>query len=152
MRKPRLRLRQNSGLGKSLLKFWGEPIAFAAVAALAEGLQVAEVVGAALGQGDDVVDRQFLGGAAVLAGVVVTIENIVASDGGDFDAWGFLGFHAWRMASRGDSTGALPGVSAAGISSGGISSSTKSIDTLTRSFPLRQPLLLGSRISQLAPS
>jgi hypothetical protein len=49
---------------------------FAAVAGATEGLQVANVVAAAAGQGNDVIDRQLLGLATALALVVVSLKNV----------------------------------------------------------------------------
>ena len=51
-------------------------IAFAGVAALAKGLEVAEVVAAAEVEGDDVVDRENLLSSAALTLVSVAIENV----------------------------------------------------------------------------
>jgi hypothetical protein len=52
-------------------------IAFTGVAALAEGLEVTEVVAAAEVERDDVIDRALLGGAAALAGMIVAIGNLI---------------------------------------------------------------------------
>ena len=54
-------------------------IAFAGVAALAEGLEVAEVVAAAEVEWDDVVDRENLLSTAALALMGVAIEDIFAN-------------------------------------------------------------------------
>ena len=62
--------------GESALKSIVCSIAFAGVAALAEGLQVAEVVAAAEVEGNNMVDRESLWGAAALTLVGVTIEDI----------------------------------------------------------------------------
>ena len=64
---------------ESALKSIVYSIAFAGVAALTEGLEVAEVVAAAEVQGDDVVDRESLLGAAALTLIGVAIENIFAN-------------------------------------------------------------------------
>ena len=65
--------------GESALKSIVQSIAFAGVAALAEGLEVAEVVAAAEVEWDDVVDRESLLSAAALTLIGVTIENIFAN-------------------------------------------------------------------------
>ena len=65
--------------GKSALKSIVHSIAFAGVTALAEGLEVAEVVAAAEVQGNDMVDRESLLSAAALALVGVAIEDIFAN-------------------------------------------------------------------------
>jgi hypothetical protein len=49
-------------------------------------LEVAEVVGAALGERNDVVYFKFFGAAAMLALVVVSVEDVCADFGGDFDS------------------------------------------------------------------
>jgi hypothetical protein len=49
---------------------------FAAVAGTTESLQVADIVATATGQGNDVIDRQFLGLATALALVVVSLKNV----------------------------------------------------------------------------
>lgn len=48
-------------------------LVFAAIAGAAEGLEVAEVVAAAEGEGDDVVNAQVLGSAAALALVPIAL-------------------------------------------------------------------------------
>ena len=65
--------------GESALKSIVQSIAFAGVAALAEGLEVAEVVAAAEIEGDDVVDRESFLSTAALALMGVAIENIFAN-------------------------------------------------------------------------
>ena len=62
--------------GESALKSIVQSIAFAGVAALAEGLQVAEVVAAAEVEWDDVVDRESLLSSAALALVSVAIDHV----------------------------------------------------------------------------
>jgi hypothetical protein len=68
------------------LGFWVVVARFLAIAGAAECLEVAEVVGAALGEGNDVVYFKFFGAAAMLALVVVAVEDVLADFGGDFDA------------------------------------------------------------------
>ena len=70
-----------SGLVEVGIEAGVEAIAFLGVAGTAEGLEVAEVVAAAAGEGDDVVDFQFgllAGFTAALALLVVAIEDVLA--------------------------------------------------------------------------
>jgi hypothetical protein len=78
------------------LKFRIKPIAFAGVTALAEGVEITEVIAAALGEGNNVVDAQVFGSAAFLAGVIVSIEDVRSDSFRDSDALGLLGFHGSR--------------------------------------------------------
>ncbi|WP_431628767.1 hypothetical protein [Alkalinema pantanalense] len=58
-----------------------EAIAFLGVAGTAEGLEVAEVVAATVGEGDDVIDFEFgvwASFATAFALVVVAIEDVLA--------------------------------------------------------------------------
>lgn len=83
---------------------------FALVAGEAKGLEVAEVVGAAEGEGDDVINAEgyFWGGfAAGLALVAIALINILSDGFGDGDAGSFgHGLRVWlrvlRMSSRGE--------------------------------------------------
>lgn len=68
-------------------------IALASVAAPTQGLQVAEVVGAALGQGQDVINFEVFGGAfgregaiAVLAAVAIALKHKLPDFGGEANA------------------------------------------------------------------
>ena len=79
--------------GKSALKSIVHSIAFAGVAALAQGLEVAEVVAAAEVEGDDMVYCESLLGAAALALIGVAIENVFANWFWEFATWGFVGLH-----------------------------------------------------------
>jgi hypothetical protein len=63
---------------------------FAAVAGATEGLQVADIVAAAAGQGDDVIDRQLLGLATALTLVVISLKNIFPNFFRKADALRFL--------------------------------------------------------------
>jgi hypothetical protein len=49
---------------------------FAAVAGATEGLQVTDIITAAAGQGDDVIDRQFFGLATALTLVFIPLKNV----------------------------------------------------------------------------
>jgi hypothetical protein len=69
------------------------PIAFAGVAALAEGLEITQIVAAAVVDWDDMVYCEIFWSAAALTLVGVTIEDIVTNSIGNFAAWGFIGFH-----------------------------------------------------------
>lgn len=69
------------------------PIAFAGVAALAEGLEITEIVAAAVVDWDDMVYCEIFGSAAALTLVGVAIEDIVANSVRKFAAWSFVGFH-----------------------------------------------------------
>ena len=69
------------------------PIAFAGVAALTEGLEITEIVAAAVVDWDDMVYCEIFGSAAALTLVGVAIEYILADGCGDFTPWGFIGFH-----------------------------------------------------------
>lgn len=60
------------------------PIAFAGVAALAEGLEITDVVAATLVKGNNVVYGEIFVGAAALAGVVIAIENVLTDYDRDF--------------------------------------------------------------------
>jgi hypothetical protein len=82
---------------ESALWFWVVVAGFLAIAGAAKCLEVAEVVGAALGEGNDVVYFKFFGAVAMLALVVIAVEDVCANFGGDFDAgWFFLG-HGNRL-------------------------------------------------------
>jgi hypothetical protein len=65
-------------------------VLFAAVAGTTEGLQVADIVTAAAGQGNDVIDRQLLGLATTQALMVVSLKNVFPNFFRKVDAWGFL--------------------------------------------------------------
>jgi hypothetical protein len=80
---------------RSRLKTSIEPrvkaIFLAAVARSTEGLQVADIVAAAAGEGNDVVDRQFLGLSAAPTLVAIPLEHIFPNFFREADAWSSLG-------------------------------------------------------------
>jgi hypothetical protein len=118
------------------LKAGIDPIAFSRITALAESLEVTEIVAAAEVERDDVIDRKVFGGAAALAGVMIAIEDVLADGCGDFSPWGFVGFHGLsRKASR-DGSIPVSGGCSNGRSVGFVSGSSgkNSIDNLTRPF------------------
>ncbi len=82
-------LGNNGYLGKVSARSQVEAVFLFGVAGAAKGLQVAEVVGAALGEGDDVIDFEVGLGTAVATLVVVAIEDVLSNRGGDGDAWSF---------------------------------------------------------------
>jgi hypothetical protein len=59
-------------------------------------VEITEVIAAALGEGNNVVDAQVFGSAAFLAGVIVSIEDVRSGSFRDFDALGLLGSH-WLL-------------------------------------------------------
>jgi hypothetical protein len=63
----------------------------AAVARSTEGLQVADIVAATAGEGNDVVDRQFLGLSTALTLVAIPLKHIFPNFFGKADAWSSLG-------------------------------------------------------------
>jgi hypothetical protein len=63
---------------------------FAAVAGTTEGLEIAEVVAAAAGEGNDVIDRQFSGLATALTLVIIALKNVFPNCFGNVDPLGFF--------------------------------------------------------------
>jgi hypothetical protein len=63
---------------------------FAAVAGTTESLPVADIVTAAAGQGNDVIDRQLLSLATAQALVVVSLKNVFPNFCGKADALRFF--------------------------------------------------------------
>ena len=84
-------------LAKASLEYWVGFGLFAAVAGAAEDLKVAEVVGAAFGNGDDVVDFEGGGFATVAALMAIALENGVSYRGGEFDAGGLTQILPWGL-------------------------------------------------------
>jgi hypothetical protein len=72
-----------------------EVMFFLLVAGVAQGLQVADVVGSSGGNGDDMVDVEFcfsLGLTAALTLVFVAVKYIFSDFWRDGDSWGFRHF------------------------------------------------------------
>jgi hypothetical protein len=80
---------------KSRLKASIEPrvkaIFLATVARSTESLQVADIVAAAAGEGNNVVDRQFLGLSTALTLMAIPLKNIFPNFFREADPWSFLG-------------------------------------------------------------
>lgn len=77
-------------LSPALLEPGVKVVFFLAVAGNTEGLEVAEVVAAAAGEGNDVIDRQLLGLSTALALVVIALKNILPHFFGETDPLGFF--------------------------------------------------------------